>query len=330
MPANLTPEYLEAEQRFKDAKTTPEKIVALEEMLSVIPKHKGTEKMRAEMRRRLSKLKGEKEKKSATKHAAPVYLVEREGAGQVALAGPPNSGKSSLVRRLTHATPEVADYPFTTRLPVPGMMPFENIQIQLVDLPPLDPEFPEPWVPQALRNADALLLVVDLGDAAVLEQLTETLALLEQGKILVEAPPAREASGPRGAVHKPALLAGNKCDQPAARENFEALRELWQERFPMLAFSAESGEGLEGLRRGVFDLLGIVRVYTKAPGKKADLTAPFVLPRGATVLDVAERVHKDFLARLKFARLWGGGKYDGQMVHRDHKVEDNDILELHV
>lgn len=327
MPANLTPQYLEAEQRFKDAKTTPEKISALQEMLSIIPKHKGTEKMRAEMRRRLSKLKEEKEKKGATKHSAPVYLVEREGAGQVGLAGPPNSGKSSLVRRLTHATPEVADYPFTTRLPLPGMMRFENIQIQLVDLPPLHPEFPEPWVPQALRNADALLLVVDLGDAAVLEQLTETLAQLELGKILAGPPPAEL---PRGAVHKPALLVGNKCERPGARENFEALRELWQERFRLLAVSTVTGEGMEELRRAVFDLLGIVRVYTKAPGKKADLTAPFVLPRGATVGDVAERVHKDFVARLKFARLWGAGKYEGQMVHRDHKVEDNDILELHV
>ena len=327
MPANLTPQYLEAEQKFKDAKTTPEKIAALEEMLSVIPKHKGTEKMRAELRRRLSKLKAEKEKKGATKHAAPVYLVEREGAGQVGLAGPPNSGKSSLIRRLTHATPEVADYAFTTRLPLPGMMRFENIQIQLVDLPPLHPEFPEPWVPQALRNADALLLVVDLGDAAVLEQLTETLALLEQGKIIVGPPPAEL---PRGAVHKPALLVGNKCERPGAQENFEALRELWEERFRLLVVSTETGKGLEELRRAVFDLLGIVRVYTKAPGKKADLTAPFVLPRGATVQDVAERVHKDFVARLKFARLWGAGKFEGQMVHRDHKVEDNDILELHV
>jgi len=327
MPANLTPQYLEAEQRFKDAKTTPEKIAALEEMLSVIPKHKGTEKMRAEMRRRLSRLKEEKGKRGATKHSAPVYLVEREGAGQVGLAGPPNSGKSSLVRRLTHATPEVADYPFTTRLPLPGMMRFENIQIQLVDLPPLHPEFPEPWVPQALRNADALLLVVDLGDAAVLERLTEALAQLEQGKIIVGPPPAEL---PRGAVLKPALLVGNQCDRPRARENFEALRELWQERFPLLAVSMETGEGEEKLRRAVFDLLGIVRVYTKAPGKKADLTAPFVLARGATVQDVAERVHKDFVARLKFARLWGAGKFEGQMVHRDHKVEDNDILELHV
>lgn len=327
MPANLTPEYLDAEQRFKEARTTPEKIAALEEMLAVIPKHKGTEKMRAELRRRLSKLRDEKQKKGATQHAAPVYLVEREGAGQVALVGPPNSGKSSLLRRLTHATSEVADYPFTTRLPVPGMMPFENIQVQLVDLPPLHPDFPEPWVPQAIRNADAVVLVVDLSDPAVLEQLTETLALLEQNRIIVGPMPAEP---PRGVAHKPALLVGNKCDRPGARENFEALAELWRDRFRLLAVSSLTGEDLGAFPRAVFELLGIVRVYTKIPGKKADFSAPFVLPRGATVLDVAERVHKDFVARLKFARLWGAGKFEGQMVHRDYAVEDNDVLELHV
>ncbi len=327
MPANLSPEYLEAEQRFKDARSPGEKIAALEEMLATIPKHKGTEKMQGELKRKLSKLRGEKTKKTATKHAPPVYYVEREGAGQLALVGPPNSGKSSLVARLTHATPEVADYPFTTRLPLPAMMPFENIQIQLVDLPPLHPDSPETWVAQAVRNADAVALVVDLGEAAVLEQLTDTLALLEQGKISVGPPPTEL---PRGFVHKPALLVGNKCDRPAARDNFDILAELWKDRFRLLALSTRRGENLDTFPRAVFELLGIVRVYTKVPGKKPDLTAPFVLPRGSTVYDVAERVHKDFVARLKFARLWGGGKFEGQMVQRDYIVEDNDVLELHV
>jgi ribosome-interacting GTPase 1 len=327
MPANLSPEYLAAEERYKQAKATPEKIAALEEMLSAIPKHKGTEKMQAEIKRKLSRLRGEKKKKTATKKAPPIYLVEREGAGQVALVGPPNSGKSSLVRRLTHATPEVADYPFCTRLPLPAMMPFENIQIQLIDLPPLHPDFPEHWVPQAIRNADAVALVIDLGEAAVLEQLTETLAQLEQGKIAI-GPPPQEL--PRGYVHRPALLVGNKCDRPGARDNYAILAELWKDRFRLLSLSTQTGENLDVFPRAVFELLGIVRIYTKVPGKKADLNAPFVVPRGATVRDVAERVHKDFVARLKFARLWGGGRFDGQMVQRDYIVEDNDVLELHL
>lgn len=326
MPANLTPEYLEAEQRFKQARTPEEKIAALEAMLSAIPKHKGTEKMQGDLKRRLSKLRGQKSKKGATRHAAPIYYVEREGAGQIALVGPANSGKSSLLARLTRATPMVAEYPFTTRVPLPGMMPFENIQIQLVDLPPLDPAFPEAWVPQAIRNADAVALVVDLGEAAVLDQLTQTLEQLEQGKLSVGA---AGSEPPRGFASKPALLVGNGCDRPSARDNFEVLAELWRERFPLLAVSAATGENLEALRRALFDLLRVVRVYTKIPGKKADRNAPYVLPRGATVRDVAARVHKDLAAGLKFARLWGGTKFDGQRVEREHVVEDQDVVELH-
>lgn len=311
MPANLTPEYLKAEQRFKEARSSAEKIVALEEMLTAIPKHKGTEKMQAELKRRLKKLRGAGQKKSA---------------GQVALVGPPNSGKSSLLAALTHATPEVADYPFTTRLPLPGMMPFENIQIQLVDLPPLHADFPESWVPQAIRNADAIALVLNLGEAAVLEQLTELLAQLEQAKISIGQ---RGGEPAWGFLSKPALLVGSHCDLPGAEENFQVLAELWRERFRLLSVSARTGENLELLRRALFELLGIVRVYTKIRGSKPDRANPFVLPRGATVRDVAERVHKEIVTRLKFARIWGAGKFDGQMVQRDYLVEDNDVIELH-
>ena len=326
MPANLTPEYLKAEQRFKEARSSAEKIVALEEMLTAIPKHKGTEKMQAELKRRLKKLRGAGQKKSAAKHALPVYYVKHEGAGQVALVGPPNSGKSSLLAALTHATPEVADYPFTTRLPLPGMMPFENIQIQLVDLPPLHADFPESWVPQAIRNADAIALVLNLGEAAVLEQLTELLAQLEQAKISIGQ---RGGEPPWGFLSKPALLVGSHCDLPGAGDNFHVLAELWRERFRLLSVSIRTGENLELLRRALFELLGIVRVYTKIRGSKPDRANPFVLPRGATVRDVAERVHKEIVTRLKFARIWGAGKFDGQMVQRDYLVEDNDVIELH-
>jgi len=326
MPANLTPEYLKAEQRFKEARSSAEKIVALEEMLTAIPKHKGTEKMQAELKRRLKKLRGTGQKKSAAKHALPVYYVKHEGAGQVALVGPPNSGKSSLLAALTHATPEIADYPFTTRLPLPGMMPFENIQIQLVDLPPLHADFPESWVPQAIRNADAVALVLNLGEAAVLEQLTELLAQLEQAKISIGQ---RGGEPAWGFLSKPALLVGSHCDLPGAEDNFQVLAELWRERFRLLSVSARTGENLELLRRALFELLGIVRVYTKIRGSKPDRANPFVLPRGATVRDVAERVHKEIVTRLKFARIWGAGKFDGQMVQRDYLVEDNDVIELH-
>ncbi len=327
MPANLTPEYREAERAFKEAASPADKMAALEHMLAVIPKHKGTEKMQGELRRRLARLKQDSEhaRKTGPSRGAPIYHVEKEGAGQVALAGAPNTGKSALVRRLTHAAPEVADYPFTTRIPICGMMPFEDIQIQLVDLPPLDPQFGEAWVPQAVRSADAVLVVVDLAAVELLDEIENTIALLEKAKIRLGPQP----SLPYGFVAKPVLLVANKLDLPGARENFQAFVELYAGRFPAVSVSAETGEGLEDLKRATFEMLGILRVYTKEPGRKADLTRPYVLRAGATVADLAGRVHKDILANLRYARVWGHGKFEGHMVHRDHRLADRDIVELH-
>jgi len=332
MPANLTPEYLEAERAFKEATAPADKIAALEHMLAVIPKHKGTEKMIGELRRKLAKLKSEQQ--GAHKHGpargAPVYHVDKEGAGQITLAGAPNTGKSALLRALTHATPEVADYPFTTRAPLPGMMLFEDVQIQLVDLPPLDAEHGETWVPQAVRNADAVWLVVDLGAVDLLDEIENSVAILDKAKIAL----GRPASVPYGYVAKPAVVVANKCDLPSAHDDFQVFLELLGGRFPALTVSAQTGEGLDALRRAAFDLLGIVRVYSKEPGKKPDLTKPFVLKTGATVADLAGRVHKEILAHLKHARVWSQQEsssvhFDGQMVHRDHILADRDIVELH-
>ncbi len=313
MPANLTPDYLAAEREFKSAQTQAEKIAALERMLAAIPKHKGTEKLQADLKRKLSQARKESSRKGAA-HSTPFYLVEKEGAGQVALVGPPNAGKSQLVAALTHARPEVADYPFTTRLPLPGMMTFENVQIQLVDLPPVAPEFLEPWWPQVVRRADAAVLVVGLDSPAVLDEIEFVLRTLEQGRM---APPR--------------LIAANKLDLPGAAGSFTALEDLYRDQFPCVAISAATGQNLDRFARAVFDLLGIVRVYTKAPGKKADLAAPFLLRRGQTVLDAARLVHKDFAEHLKFARLFRPeGGQDGLAVERTHVVEDEDILEFHL
>ncbi|MBI4873887.1 MAG: 50S ribosome-binding GTPase [Acidobacteria bacterium] len=313
MPANLTPEYMDAERDYKSAATQAEKVAALERMLSTLPKHKGTEKMQADIRRRLSQARKDAQKKGAH-HAAPFYQIEKEGAGQVALAGPPNAGKSQLVCALTHAVPEVADYPFTTRMPTPGMMQFEDVQIQLIDLPPMSPEFMEPWLPQALRAAHLSVLVVDPSDAAVLEQIEFIGSVFEARRI----PP-------------PKLLIGNKLDLPGAAGDFAALAELYRGRFPLLAVSALTGEGLERFRRALFDALDLVRVYTKAPGHKFEPGAPYILKRGKTVEEAAAAVHKDFAERLKFARLFRlSGDRDGLMVERSHVVEDRDILEFHI
>jgi len=325
MAANLTPEYLEAEKRFKSARTADEKVEALEGMLGTIPRHKGTEKLQAELKRRLSKLRAGQQRRPLSR-VGLMHRVEKEGAGQVVLVGPPNSGKSQLLRRLTHATPEVADYPFTTRAPLPGMMAFEDIQIQLVDLPPVHPDFPETWLYQIIRNADAALLVVDLSDADLLEDLETTLAELRNAKVGLGAPTAPNSVG---WVLLKTILVGNELDASGAPEDLEILKELYGDRFPILQVSANTDEGLEGLRWAVFELLELVRVYTKAPGKKADLTAPFVLKRGSHLIDLAAMVHHDFLTQLRYARVWGHGRFEGQIVNRDYQLADKDVIELH-
>jgi len=325
MAANLTPEYLEAEKRFKGAKTTDEKVEALEQMLATIPRHKGTEKLQADLKRRLSKLRAGQQRPPVSR-AGLMHRMEKEGAGQVVLVGPPNSGKSQLLRALTRAAPEVAEYPFTTRAPLPGMMVFEDVQIQLVDLPPVHPDFFETWLYQIIRNADAALLVVDLSDPDLLEDLETTLAELRKAKVELgsTAPPNSV-----GGIGLRTILVGNKLDASGAVEDLEILKELYRDRFPIVQVSANTGEGLEQLRRASFDLLALVRVYTKAPGKKQDLTAPYVLKRGSHLMDLAAMVHHDFLTQLKFARVWGHGRFEGQMVNRDYQLVDKDVIELH-
>jgi ribosome-interacting GTPase 1 len=313
MPANLSPEYLAAEEEFKQAQTHQEKLAAIERMLATIPKHKGTEKLQADIKRRISRLRKESQKKGGA-HATPFWLVRREGAGQVALIGPPNAGKSLLVTRLTHARPEVAAYPFTTRAPIPGMMECEDVQIQLLDLPPVSPEFTERWLPQVIRGATLGVLVVGLGDPAVLEDIEFILEMLEQHRLPI-----------------PRLMVANKVDAEGAADILEALKDLYGDRFRYIPTSALTEQHLGELRWAVFDELGIVRMYSKAPGKPPDLSKPYVLRRGQTVIEAAGLVHRDFALNLKFARLWRlSGEPSGLMVDRTHVVEDRDILEFHI
>ena len=317
MPANLTPQYMDAEKRFKQADSVQEKIAALEEMMATIPKHKGTAKLQAELKKKMSGLRKESEqtKKSGKRDS---FVVEREGARQIALVGAPNSGKSQLVRATTHATPEVADYPYTTRNPIPGMLIFENVRLQLVDLPPISPEYTGSWVPQIVRNADAVLWVIDLSDDDILERLDETRTFL--------------ANAHADLGNMKALMVGNKKDAPEAAERQAIVREVVQDRFPMTTISAAaaSADQIEQFKRVVYDFLDVVRVYTKVPGKKPDFSDPYVVARGSTVLDVAGKVHHDFVENLKYARIWGEGKVDGIMVPRDFVIGEGDILELHV
>jgi len=323
MPANLPPQYFDAEKNFRLAKTAPEKIAALEEMLSIMPKHKGTDHLRAELRARIAKLTQTLDKKTATRRAS--MLIEKEGAGQVAVIGLPNAGKSQLVSSITNASPTVAEYPFTTHAATPGMMELENIKIQLIDTPPLVPQSIEFWLPHMLRRADALLIMVDLSNAplAQMEALTEQ---LEKMRIGIGGRIEEEGI----LSHQKALIIGNKLDLENARENYSALQNKYGEQLPVMAISAKEGTGLEELKQRVFQVLDIIRVYTKVPGQKPDFADPIILEKGSTIEDAAAEVHKDFRARLKYARVWGSGKHDGLMVKRNHILQDGDVIELHM
>jgi ribosome-interacting GTPase 1 len=326
MPANLTPIYREAEAKFKAAVTREEKIAGLEEMLRVIPKHKGTEHLQADLRSRLSKLRQEPKKKTLSKGLS--HKIPKEGAGQVTLVGGPNSGKSSLVATLTNAKPEVAPYPLTTLKATPGMMPFEDIGFQLVDLPPLCHEHVEPWVYDLIRASDLVWLVVSVQRPLQgLEMVEELLG----GKAIGLYPAG--AAGPEaprpGWTYKRTVLVVTGMDLPGAEGDLEALEELVELPWPRVAVSATTGRSLADLGHATFKALDIIRVYSKEPRKEPDMTRPFTLERGSTVRDLAEAIHKEIADEIKFARVWGPSAFDGQSVHEHHVLEEGDVVELH-
>ncbi len=327
MPTNLPPHYFDAEKRYREAKTAPDKIAALEEMLAIMPKHKGTDHLKADLRRKIAKLIQSGGKKAAIQRAA--MTVQKEGAAQVPVIGTPNSGKSSIVNALTNAAPAIAEYPFSTYTIIPGMMEYENIQIQLLDTPPLVSGSTLTLLPPNLVRADALLIVIDLSEDPLkqMETITSELAIMRIG-IGKPGPENDEEDIIRHT--KKALIIGNKIDIEGASKNYEVMEELYRDDFPVLAISAARGTGLEDLKQAIFQLLEIIRVYTKTPGQKPDMNDPIVLPIGSTLANAATEVHKDFAANLKFARIWGSGKHDGVMAKREHVLQDGDIIELHM
>ncbi|HOX94626.1 MAG TPA: TGS domain-containing protein [Syntrophales bacterium] len=325
MPANLPPEYKAAEKKFKTASTTAEKIAALEDLISTVPKHKGTDHLRADLRRRLSQLNKEslEQRKKKGGGRDSLYNIPKEGAAQMALVGFANAGKSSILASLTKATPVVADYPLSTLLPLPGMMPYEDIQFQLVDLPPIANETTDGWVSGIIRIADGLLVVVDLAEDVAI-QLELILEQLGKWNISTQAEKTAEFRG----VTRRALVVANKKDLPGAEENFGSMKETFGTIFPMVAVSCLRKEGLEDLKREIFRLSGVIRVYSKPPGKPPDLSMPFTVPAGCTVTELAEKIHKEFVVKMKFARIWGSAKFEGMKVERNYVLKDRDIVEI--
>jgi hypothetical protein len=330
MPANLTPQYLEAERKYREAKTPQEKLHALREMFAVMPKHKGTDRLQGDIKRKIAMLTDEIEhaKKSGGKRYNE--YVPREGAGQVVLLGPPNAGKSSIIDRLTHATPEVGPYPFTTKKPLPAMMPYEDIQIQLVDMPPITETYYEGWLSNIIRGCDLVMLVVGVDDLDPDGSLKVILKHMEEASVVFTGESvAREADDDFRVLRKQTLLALNKVDLGEADLVRDLVRPVVGD-VPIYDISCESGVGLEDLRRTLYEKLSIVRVYTKSPGKKADLAKPYVVKQGTTVLEMARLIHKDFAERLRFARVWGHTRFEGQPVEKGYVLQDKDVIEIHI
>jgi uncharacterized protein len=328
MPTNLPPDYYDVEKRFKAAQFTAEKVALLEEMISIVPKHKGTDHLRADLRRQLSKLKAEAQSQKKSGGRAPAFYIEKEGAGQAAVIGPTNTGKSALVDMLTNATPEVGEAPYTTWKPTPGMMPIENIQVQLIDTPPLDRDFIEPGLLDLIRRVDLVLLVVDL-QVDPLEQLENSLQILEENRI---APLHRQGQveAQRRVFYLPFIVLVNKWDDESLDELYELCAGLVDPELVLLPISALGERNFDALKQLVYDTLGIIRVYAKPPGKEPDRERPFVLKKGSRVADLAEKVHKDFVENLKSARVWGSTMFEGQMVKRDYELQEGDIVELKI
>ncbi len=331
MAVNLPPQYHDADARYKKATTAADKLVALREMWVILPKHKASEKVQMLLKTKISELTDqmEQEKTGPKKTAPGTFKIPRQGAGTVVLLGPPNTGKSMLLSKLTKAKPEVAAYPFTTREPIPGMMDFENVRVQLVDLPPVTADHYDSFVTDVTRGADAAVLFLDLAND---DGPAETQVVLDRLKLarreLVKELPAEDDPA---TYSLRTIVAAAKSDDEAADIRLEMAKEWLGDRFPLVVASAETGAGLDDLRKAIFDSLRVMRVQTKQPGKPVDPTGPpFTCPVGSTVAEFAGCVHSDFEEKVKSARVWGTGVTDGQTVGRDHVLHENDVVELHV
>lgn len=328
MPANLTPQYHKAEAEYRRAQSAEERVACLQEMLKLIPKHKGTDHLQADLKTRLKEAKQEVETEKKAPKTGRTFRFPRQGAGQVLVLGAPNAGKSRVLAELTNAEPEVANYPYTTHEPMPGMMPWQDATVQLIDTPPTTADHLEPYVLNLVRTADLVVLCLDGSSDDAPD---ETAELLEQFRSR-STQLGREngfVDDDFSLVQVKTLLVVTRADAEGVAERLEYFREMVPTRFEMQEVEFDREDSREALRDRIFQMLGVIRVYTKAPGKPAEYKDPFTIPVGGTVEDLAAKVHRDLAESLKFAKVWGESAHDGQSVGREHQLADRDLVELH-
>ncbi|MGA2915625.1 MAG: GTPase [Sedimentisphaerales bacterium] len=317
---------MKADKWFREATTDEEKILALEEMMRVIPKHKGTDHMRAELRKKYSALKESTEKRKKASHGLDFFHIPKSGAGQVVLLGLPNSGKSAIVAAITHAKTHVADFPFTTSLPIPGIAQFEDIKIEIVDMPPITADFAPTGIVNTLRNCDLIGVCIDLS-ADLEQQIKVCFNFLESRRLMLDPNNSILDESGKSLARKCVIIATKTDIAPA--EAVDNLKKYLTRPIDITTISVNDKAALDKMLACFFKLLDIVRIYAKKPGQTPDMKEPFVLPKGSTVMDLAVSIHKELAEKLKAARCWGSGVRDGQNVHRTHILCDKDIIELH-
>jgi len=321
MVVNLPPQYHEKEKELKEAKTPEEKITVLEEMLAIMPKHKSSEKLQALIKSKISKYKKMMEKSPSTAKKSIVPQIPKEGDAQVVICGPTNSGKSTLLASLTKAKPEIADYPFTTVVPIPGMLQYQDIKIQMIELPSLSLDFTDNWVGDFIRKSNLILFLFDLSSDDLIEEIEDAIGVLEKFKVKKE--------GEFQFFYK-ILWVGNKIDVPSHKEIKDVFVELYKDKIPyFFEISAKEKINIEKLPEIMFNHLEIIRVYTKIPGKSPDIENPYTIKKGSQLMHLAEIIHKDMVKSFKYARLWRGKTENPIVIGRDYILEDKDIVEIH-
>ncbi len=298
---NQSPQYQKAVGKFLQAETDEEKLEALEEMMRECPKHKSSEKMLANLKTRYIKLKSKIEKEKKTRKSARAGAGIKKEDMQAVIIGKTKSGKSSLISLLTNAKPEIADYDFATKTPVIGMMNYNGVSIQMIEVPAVESEYYDKGI---VNSADSILvLVTSLSEISEIEK-------------KIERAPGKK------------IIVFNKADLLSENEKRKISATLQSRKYNFQMISAKTKEGIEQLKEKLFQSFKKIRVYTKEPGKEK-AKKPIILFPESTVKNVAEKILKGFSSKVKETRIWGpSSKYPGQVVGLAHKMKDLDVVEF--